>query len=96
MAKASEMKRSHAKTLRAARRSAEVRPKPVKKLVDTLRPREMQCALLAAHGLLNKEIAFALGISAHVVRDYFHAIYQRTGIRTRCELVARYVREVEK
>lgn len=62
-------------------------------LVSILNRREFQCAMCAAAGMSNKEIAYLLGVQLHTVKDLFTRLYKRTKIRNRCELVARYVRE---
>jgi Bacterial regulatory proteins, luxR family len=44
---------------------------------------------LATRGLNDKEIAASLGISRRTVRDRFDEMRERTGTRTRAELIAR-------
>jgi DNA-binding CsgD family transcriptional regulator len=54
-----------------------------------LTPRQAQVLELAARGLNDKEIATYLGISRRTVRDRFNEMRERTGTRTRAELIAR-------
>ena len=54
-----------------------------------LTPRQAQVLELAALGLNDKEIAAYLGISRRTVRDRFDEMRERTGTRTRAELIAR-------
>ncbi|MDZ7728095.1 MAG: helix-turn-helix transcriptional regulator [Dehalococcoidia bacterium] len=54
-----------------------------------LTQRETEIVLLLARGLSTKEIAAELIISAHTVRDYVKSIYDKAGVNSRGELVAR-------
>lgn len=54
-----------------------------------LTPRQSEVLELSARGLGDKEIAAQLGISPRTVVDRFAELRQRTGARTRAELVAR-------
>lgn len=53
-----------------------------------LTERETEVVLLLARGLALKEIAAELTISVHTVRDHVKAIYEKTGVTSRGELVA--------
>jgi DNA-binding CsgD family transcriptional regulator len=55
---------------------------------ETLTDRELQVVLQAALGFTNKEIAYALGLSASTVRVLMARAAGRIGVRTRAELVA--------
>lgn len=50
--------------------------------------RQVEVLSLAALGLSGKQIARHLGISVRTVEDYFHAMRQRTGAHSQCELMA--------
>lgn len=54
-----------------------------------LTPREFEIARLVARGLPTAEIATALFISPHTVRGHLKAVFGKTGIGSRGELVAR-------
>lgn len=54
-----------------------------------LTDREVEIVLLLCRGLAVKDIAAELSISPHTVRDYTKAIYEKTGVGSRGELVAR-------
>ena len=52
-------------------------------------PREREVATLLARGLTNAEIAEALSLSAHTVQDHTKSLFEKLGVGTRQELVAR-------
>jgi DNA-binding CsgD family transcriptional regulator len=54
-----------------------------------LTPRQAEVLELATRGLNDKQIAARLKISRRTVRDRFDEMRERTGTRTRAELVAR-------
>jgi DNA-binding CsgD family transcriptional regulator len=54
-----------------------------------LTPREIEIVPLVAQGLANKEIAFVLGISPATVRTHLSNLFQKTGARSRIDLVNR-------
>ncbi|TDE15100.1 helix-turn-helix domain-containing protein [Jiangella asiatica] len=54
-----------------------------------LTPRELQVAQEVARGLPTEEIAARLVISPHTVRDHLKAIFEKTAVSSRGELVAR-------
>lgn len=52
-----------------------------------LSERERQITLLCVSGMSTKEIAAALHIAPYTVQDHFKSIFQKTGARSRAELV---------
>ena len=52
-------------------------------------PRERAVAVLLAQGLSNQEIAAELFLSPYTVQDHVKAIFEKTGVASRRELVAR-------
>jgi DNA-binding CsgD family transcriptional regulator len=54
-----------------------------------LSERERQVTELCAQGLSTKEIGAALHLSPHTVQDYLKAIFDKTGTRSRAELVGK-------
>jgi DNA-binding CsgD family transcriptional regulator len=60
---------------------------------DTLTPREMEVAQLAARGKRNSEIARDLHISVRTVETHLTNIYAKLGVRSRTEL-ARLIRNL--
>ena len=54
-----------------------------------LSEREREVTELCAQGLATKEIAAALHISSYTVQDYFKVIFDKTGTRSRAELVGK-------
>jgi DNA-binding NarL/FixJ family response regulator len=58
-----------------------------------LSPREQQITQLIAQGHATAEIANRLHLSSHTVRDYVKAIFEKVGVSTRGELVAKLFAE---
>jgi DNA-binding CsgD family transcriptional regulator len=58
-----------------------------------LTPREQEITRLIAHGLNTAAIASRLHLSAHTVRDYVKTIFDKAGVSSRGELVARLFAE---
>lgn len=54
-----------------------------------LTPREQQITQAVARGLANQDIALALHLSPHTVRDHLKAIFAKLGVGSRGELVAK-------
>ena len=54
-----------------------------------LTPREVEVARRIARGLKTGEIAQELFLSPHTVRDHVKAIFEKVGVSSRGELVAR-------
>jgi two-component system nitrate/nitrite response regulator NarL len=53
----------------------------------SLTTRERQIVLLVAAGLRNKAIADELGLSEGTIKAHLHRIFQKLGIRSRCQLI---------
>jgi DNA-binding CsgD family transcriptional regulator len=58
-----------------------------------LSPREQQITRLVAQGAATAEIAGRLHLSAHTVRDYLKTIFEKVGVASRGELVAKLFAE---
>lgn len=58
-----------------------------------LGPREQQVTALVARGLSTAEIAANLSLSTHTVRDYLKQVFEKVGVSTRGELVAKIFAE---
>jgi DNA-binding CsgD family transcriptional regulator len=56
--------------------------------VHGLTPRERQIVALLRAGLATKQMGGALGISAYTVKDHVKAIFEKTGARSRGELIS--------
>ncbi len=54
-----------------------------------LTDREVEIVILLARGLATKDIAAELSLSPHAVRDHVKAIFEKAGVNSRGELVAR-------
>jgi DNA-binding CsgD family transcriptional regulator len=74
-----------------AAKSAEIAPIIVE--AYQLRPREQQVTTMVARGLSTAEIATKLCLSAHTVRDYLKQVFEKVGVSTRGELVAKIFAE---
>ena len=54
------------------------------------RERERRVIELVAQGLNNREMALAMGISEHVIKNKLRAIYDKLGVWNRLELALWY------
>ena len=72
-------------------KAAEIAPIIVQAYELSLREREI--TELISHGLGTAEIAGRLHLSAHTVRDYLKAIFEKVGVSSRGELVAKLFAE---
>jgi DNA-binding NarL/FixJ family response regulator len=67
---------------------------PAKKsLLDRTRrlsQRQRRVIEMVAQGFKNQEIAAALGIGVHVVRNYLSTVYDKVGVSNRVELALWY------
>ena len=52
--------------------------------------REREVIELVAQGLKNREVADAIGITEHVVKNYLRVIYDKLGLWNRVELALWY------
>ena len=52
--------------------------------------REQQVIKLVAEGLKNREVADAIGIEEHIVKNYLRAVYDKLGLWNRVELALWY------
>lgn len=62
---------------------------------DALTERELELVKLAALGMKNRHIAWRLGLAEDTVKHWFVVIFDKTGVRSRLELVIRWVGEQE-
>jgi len=58
-----------------------------------LTARESEVAALLAQGLSNHEIAEGLHISEHTVKSHLKAIFQKTGVGSRAQVIARIAQD---
>ncbi len=57
----------------------------------SLTPREHEVLQALAEGLANKQVAVRLGISEHTIKTHVAAVFEKLGVTTRAEAVARGV-----
>jgi DNA-binding CsgD family transcriptional regulator len=57
----------------------------------SLSPREREVIRLLLEGFARKEVAGALNLSAHTVADYVKGIYKKFGVKSRAELLSKYI-----
>ncbi|MGR6919927.1 helix-turn-helix transcriptional regulator [[Actinomadura] parvosata] len=70
------------------RATGETKADRLRNPADSLSPREMQIAVLAARGLSNREIGQRMFISHRTVGTYLYRIYPRLGVANRFQLAA--------
>jgi len=61
--------------------------------VAMLTPREVEILTALGEGLSNKEVARALGISAHTVKFHLETIFRKLDVTSRAEAVAKGLRQ---
>ncbi len=66
-------------------------PTALDRITATLSPRQREVLGALLRGLAEKQIADELGLSSHTVHDYVKVLYRRLGVRSRGELLARFV-----
>ncbi len=66
---------------------------PLRLVLHGLTPREREVAQLLTRGATNEEIARALWISRHTVKDHVKAVYAKLGVGGRAELSAKLFHE---
>jgi DNA-binding CsgD family transcriptional regulator len=76
-------------TLGNAPRAAAPAPAPPDAELGVLTGRERDVAVWVSRGLRNVQVAAELGISVRTVENHLRAIYDKLGVRSRAELVAR-------
>lgn len=79
----------HAIQLDGERRKIEAEQAHVRSLVDTLTPREHEVMLAVVSGLMNKQIAFELGISEMTVKLHRMSVMRKMQARSLADLVRR-------
>jgi DNA-binding NarL/FixJ family response regulator len=55
--------------------------------IDSLTPREVEVARLAAKGQSNKEITHSLGITEGTIKVHLNAIFRKLGVGSRSDLI---------
>jgi DNA-binding CsgD family transcriptional regulator len=85
------VRRSLVRVRNLAGAETDVRPPATIILDDKLSGRERQVVALVRGGLATKPLARALGISPYTVQDHLKAIFDKTGVRSRRELVSHIV-----
>lgn len=64
--------------------------------VESMSPRLRHVMLLLLAGSARKQIAAELGISLHTVNEYVAQVYARLAVRSRAELMARFIGEGDR
>jgi DNA-binding CsgD family transcriptional regulator len=65
---------------------------PAGRTAITLSPRERQVMMFLMDGNSRKEIAAKMGLSPHTLTDYLKEIYRKFEVRSRAELLAKFIR----
>jgi DNA-binding CsgD family transcriptional regulator len=69
---------------------------PAGRTAITLSPRERQVMMFLIDGNSRKEIAAKMGLSPHTLTDYLKEIYRKFEVRSRAELLAKFIRSETK
>jgi DNA-binding CsgD family transcriptional regulator len=64
--------------------------------VDLLSSREREVTQYVASGMTNTEIAQALGLSRHTVKNYLFRIFDKVGVSSRTELICHTMSRIER
>lgn len=62
-------------------------------LRDILTAGQLKVVELLTQSMSNRQIAHALGLTEHTVKNYLFNIFDRVGVHSRTALAVRYVRE---
>lgn len=72
--------------------AATTAPREIDKSIQPLTPRELEVLQLLSEGLLNKEIAWKLGITEHTVKFHVASLLEKLNASSRTEAVAKGIR----
>jgi ATP/maltotriose-dependent transcriptional regulator MalT len=75
---------------RALAKKIGLRPRDPRRVKEVLSPRELEILDLIRRGLRNREIGAALFIAESTTKVHVRHIFEKLGVRTRAEAVARY------
>jgi LuxR family maltose regulon positive regulatory protein len=78
-----------ASTSRELPASVQIRPSPIRKLIEPLSRRELEVLRLIADGLTNQEIADRLVLSLPTVKWHTGNLYGKLGVNSRTQAAAR-------
>mgnify|MGYP000859474148 CR=1 FL=1 len=73
-------------------REVEMAWQPEQFLLGSLSLRERQVLGLVAEGLTNKEVAYRLGISERTIQFHLNSVFNKLGVNSRTEAVAKAFR----
>jgi DNA-binding NarL/FixJ family response regulator len=67
--------------------SADREPSDVLSRLSTLTPQQVRVLMMLGEGLLNKQIAYKLGVSEATIKAHVSAILQKLGVDSRTQAV---------